>query len=79
MTIWKKMIGRCFGLEDRAFAEHPGDEQEAFALLGELRAHGVGWAEFERELRRQLNRMPELDTGDQVRLVRSYFRPWMLD
>lgn len=79
MPVWKDMIDRCFGLEDRAFAEHPSDEIEAFALLTELRRHYVGWSEFERELRRRLDGMPKLNNKEQVKLVRCYFRIWLLD
>ncbi len=79
MENWKKLIGQCFGLEDRQFAGHPSDEQTAFEVLGELRARHVGWSEFERELRRQLDRMPSLDTDREVARVRGYFRVWLLD
>lgn len=79
MEKWTKLIGQCFGLEDREFAGHPSDEETAFELLAELRARYVGWSEFERELRRQLDRMPKLDTDREVRRVRGFFRPWLLD
>jgi hypothetical protein len=66
-------------LKNREFAGHPSDEETAFQLLAELRARHVGWSEFERELRRQLDRMPKLDTAREVRRVRGFYRPWMLD
>lgn len=79
MKDWKSMIHWCFGLEDRPFAQHPSAEQDAFELLTELRARAVGWTTFERELRRQLNQMPKLDTEAEVSRVRGYFRIWLLD
>lgn len=79
MEKWTKLIGQCFGLDDRQFAGHPSDEESALELLVELRARHVGWSKFERELRRQLERMPKLETDREVRRVRSFFRPWLLD
>ncbi len=79
MRNWKSMIHRCFGLEDRPFAQHPSSEQDAFELLTELRARAIGWATFERELRRQLDQMPKLDTEAEVRCVHAYYRLWLLD
>ena len=79
MKTWESMICRCFGLEDRPFGQHPSSEQDAFELLTELRSRAVGWGTFERELRRQLDRMPKLDTEAEVRRVRVYFRVWLLD
>jgi hypothetical protein len=48
-------------------------------LLTELRARAIGSATFEHELRRQLDRMPKLDTEAEVRRERRYFRIWLLD
>lgn len=79
MKSWKDMIGTCFGLADRPFAQHPSSEQDAFELLGELRTRDVGWTTFERELRAQLAQMPKLNTEEQIRLVEHYFRTWLLD
>ena len=79
MKDWKSMIHWCFGLEDRPLAQPPSAEENAFELLAELRARAIGWRTFERELRRQLDRMPKLDTEAEVRRVRGYFRIWLLD
>ncbi|GGD84314.1 hypothetical protein GCM10011515_00080 [Tsuneonella deserti] len=79
MKDWKSMIHWCFGLEDREFAQHPSDEQNAFELLTELRSRAVSWPTFERELRKQLGGMPKLDTEAEVRRVHGYFGPWLLD
>ncbi len=76
---WENLIHQCFGLEDRQFAGHPSDEKTAFELLAQLRAANVGWSRLERELRRQLDSMPKLDTDEQVQRVRDFFRPWLLD
>ena len=76
---WQERIRGCFGLEDRQFAGHPSDEERAFELLTQLRQEHVGWAEFERELRQQLGRMPKLNPDDEVDRVAKYFRVWMLD
>jgi len=77
MPAWTKRIDGCFGAKDRAFAEHPSDLNEAFALLTELREERVLWFEFEPELRRRLARMPQLDTEAQVERVRSFIEPWL--
>ena len=79
MKKWTTLIGQCFGLGDRQFAGHPSDMETAFELLVELRRRHVGWAEFECDLRRQLDLMPQLDTDCEVQRVRSFFRPWLLD
>lgn len=76
---WTKKIRGCFGLEDRHFAGHPSDEQQAFELLTELRQKHIGWAEFERELRSQLGGMPKLNADGEIARVKRYFRSWMLD
>jgi hypothetical protein len=76
---WMQMIDHCFGLKDRPFAQHPSDEETAFDLLMILRSKHIGWAEFERQLRRRLDTMPKLDTDEEVRRVRGYFRIWLLD
>lgn len=77
MNDWKRAIGHCFGLNDRAFAEHPSDLNDAFDLLTQLRDQRVLWFEFEPELRLHLKRMPKLDTEQQVRRVRTFIEPWL--
>ena len=79
MTTWKKQIRGCFGLADRKFAGHPSDEERAFELLTQLRRENIGWEEFEDELRKQLEAMPQLHTDEQVEIVRKAYRFWLLD
>lgn len=79
MSTWQEKISRCFGLEDRHFAGHPSDEQEAFELLAQLRNENIGWAEFRKELANQLATMPKLNATNEINRVRKYFKVWMLD
>ena len=77
MGSWEIKIDRCFGLEDRPFAEHPSDLEVAFTMLAELREDRVIWEEFERVLRRRLARMSKLNTEEQVQRVRGFIEPWL--
>lgn len=77
MKDLEKMIDGCFGLQDRPFAEHPSDLNDAFDMLIELRERRIVWFEFEPILRQRLARMPKLDAEQQVRRVRSFIEPWL--
>lgn len=76
---WKNKLEHCFGLADRRFAGHPSDEQRAFEVLMELRADNVGWEEIEKVVRAFLQGNQKLHVEEQVKLVKTYFRPWVLD
>jgi hypothetical protein len=79
MQTGKTLIPQCFCHGERAFAEHPVDEEAAFELLTRLRARYIDWPMFSRELQRQLAGMPKPDTQAELERVRARFQIWVLD
>ncbi|MBB4087069.1 hypothetical protein SAMN05216557_105176 [Sphingomonas carotinifaciens] len=76
---WNDLIADCFCYGERAFAEHPSDEEAAFQLLSQLRQRHIGWSTFSGELERQLDGMPKLNAKAELARAHLYFRKWLLD
>ncbi len=71
----------CFDREDRLFAFHPTQEQNAFEWLAKLRSQQVGWPDIRAEIDAFLREdgCSEDHIAEQIEVARSKFEPWLPD
>lgn len=71
----------CFDSEERLFAVHPTEEQNAFEWLTKLRTQQVGWPDIRAEIDAFLREdgCGEDHIATQIEVARTKFEPWLPD
>ena len=78
---WDRELPGCFGDVDKIFAEHPLDEERAFAWLRLLREQHQGWAEAKRQISEYLKSegAAAAHIAKQIKRAEHRLRPWLRD